>query len=298
MQEFIHQEALPFILQEYSQKNKVIFISQSHNILEELTHNLEFLGVDVTILAPRFSFFTNHEGLNDFTFLKNYIKSFESQAKVTLIHSSLLFFPLPEPDSFTRMTLTKGQSISIVEIAKKLVEMGYNSTSTVYNPAEFSMRGYILDFATTNEAIRIEFSGNKIEEIKQFDCETQKSVKTVGTTDISPNRLITNFDIAAFKARYKINLQEENEQLFHAIEHHHESCDINKYSKLLHTNTLNIMAILSGSIFLHNFTIEGLVHSMQKEFEMFVKQSGLITDALYYKDPSHLLEKSQIIACV
>ena len=295
---FIHQEELPFTLRNYSQKGNIVFISQSHSFLEELSHNLSFLGVKSLILSPRFSFVTNHEGLNDFTFLKNYVKSFESQANVTLIHSSLLFFPMPEPDSFSRINLAKGQNISITEIAKSLVLMGYSSTSTVYNPAEFAMRGYIIDFATTSEAIRIEFSGNQIEEIKKFDCETQKSIALLKAIEVFPNKLIQNVDISLFKSRYKMQFQEENPQLFHAVENHPESCDVNKYSKMIVKNTMNVMEILSGDIYLHNFTTESLVQTMNKEFDSFAKQIGIGAEAFYYTKPASFLEKATVIACV
>ena len=295
---FGHTEELPFILRDYSQKGKIVFISQSHSFLDELSHNLSFLGVNSLILSPRFSFFTNHEGLNDFTFLKNYVQSFENQAKVTLMHSSFLFFPMPEPDSFSRISLSKGQKVSITDIAKNLVSMGYISTSTVYNPAEFAMRGYILDFATTSEAIRIEFSGNQIEEIKKFDCETQKSIEILKQIEVFPNKLIQNVDLPLFKARYKMQFQEENAQLFHAVENHPESCDVNKYSKMIVKNTMNIMEILSGSIYLHNFTTENLVQTMNKEFDSFAKQIGIGAEAFYYTNPSSFLEKATVIACV
>ena len=298
MQQFSHQEELPFTLRDYSQNGNIVFISQSHSFLEELSHNLSFLGVESLILSPRFSFFTNHEGLNDFAFLKNYVKSFENQAKVMLIHASLLFFPMPEPDSFSRINLSKGQNISITEIAKSLVSMGYSSTSTVYNPAEFAMRGYILDFATTSEAIRIEFSGNQIEEIKKFDCETQKSIATLKQVEVFPNKLIQNVDIPLFKSRYKMQFQEENIQLFHAIENHPESCDVNKYSKMIIKNTMNVMEILSGDIYLHNFTKETLINTMKKEFDLFAKQIGISSEAFYYTNPSSFLEKATVIACV
>lgn len=297
-QEFGHQEILPFTLRHYSQKGNIVFISQSHSFLEELSHNLNFLGVDALLLSPRFSFFTNHEGLNDFVFLKNYVRSFERQADITLIHASLLFFPLPEPDAFSRMSLVKGQKITITEIAKNLVSMGYVSTSTVYNPAEFAMRGYILDFATTSEAIRIEFSGNQIEAIKKFDCETQKSTATLDYIEILPNKLLQNIDIQTFKARYKIHFQEDNPQLFHAVENHPESCDINRYSKLACKNTMNIMEILSGSTLLHNFTAESFNNSTAKEFEMFQRNHGVNPIALYYASVLEFLKNAETVACV
>ena len=297
-QEFGHQEILPFYLKDKAAKGKIVFISQSHSFLEELSHNLNFLGVDALLLSPRFSFFTNHEGLNDFVFLKNYVRSFERQADITLIHASLLFFPLPEPDAFSRMSLVKGQKITITEIAKNLVSMGYVSTSTVYNPAEFAMRGYILDFATTSEAIRIEFSGNQIEAIKKFDCETQKSTATLDSIEILPNKLLQNIDIQTFKARYKIHFQEDNPQLFHAVENHPESCDINRYSKLACKNTMNIMEILSGSTLLHNFTAESFNNSTAKEFEMFQRNHGVNPIALYYASVLEFLKNAETVACV
>ena len=298
MENFISEEHLPFALKEYSQNGNIIFVSQNYDFLEKLAYNLKFLESNVVGLFPKFAFFTNHQGFDNAEFLKNYILSFESQAKITLMHSSLIFMPLPEPDSFLRINIAKGQKQSITEIAKNLVSMGYISTSTVNNEGEFAIRGYILDIATTNEAFRVEFIGNTIEQIKILDCETQRSINNIDKIDIFPNKLIGNFELPLFKARYMMKFQESNEELFHAMEFHPESCDINKYVKLICKNTINIMEILSGSIFLHNFTAESLNNSTLKEFEMFKNNTTLNENVFYYSNILDFLKNAKTIACV
>jgi transcription-repair coupling factor (superfamily II helicase) len=280
-------EHLPFILKERTQKEKIVFISQNHSFLEHIYNNLHFLNVEADILSPRFTPHINHHALDDHTFLKHYIQSFEEQKSVTLLHSALLALPMPMPDLYGSLKIETGQNISITEIAKTLADFGYTSCATVHNPAEFALRGYIIDFATTQQNIRIEFAGNRIESIKLFDEETQRSLENISFTIIYPNKfLLPSFcEKEKFQARYQIAFQEPNPELYTMIEHHPESCDINKYTKLLTKQTINILEIYEGEILLHNMTAEYITE--QKEVQFFEKQHNIPHGALYFT-PSEL----------
>ncbi len=275
-------EHIPFILKEKIQKEKIIFISQNHSFLEHLYKNLQFLNVEANILSPRFTPHINHHALDDHTFLKNYIQSFEEQKPITLLHSSLMIVPMPMPDLYGSLKIETGQNISITTIAQTLSDFGYASCSTVHNPAEFALRGYIVDFATTQQNIRVEFSGNRIEAIKLFDPQTQRSLENIVFTTIYPNKLLlpSFCEKDKFQARYQIAFQETNPELYTMIQHHQESCDINKYTKLLTKQTINILEIYSGKIFLHNMTLEHIIQ--QKEVQFFEKQHNIPHGALYF----------------
>ena len=276
------EEVLPFFLKNASQKEKIVFISENHNLLDSLSENLKFLECNTTLLAPRISYYLNHSLLDNYSFLKNYVQTFEEQKPITLIHSSLLNFPIPEPDTYGCFKLNINQEISITEIAKKLTEFGYTLVSIVHHPSEFAIRGYILDFATTEQNIRIELIGNKIEAIKLFEIENQRSLANIQEVVVYPNKLllpsICNFE--KFEVRYQIAFQEENPELFYTIKHHPESCDVNKYTKLLVAQTINILEFLQGRFILHNTTLANILQ--QKELIFFEQQHNIPHGVFYF----------------
>lgn len=280
--EILPEEVLPFVLKD--SKTPVVFVSKNHSLLEEIHHNLLFLDAKSTILCPRFSFYINHEGLNHEGFLKNYIKAFEVQPQITLLHASLLSIPMPEPDLYSYKTFKKSDTISITEVTHLFTDFGYTRTETVHNNAEFAVRGYIIDFTSFGQFYRLELYGNKIEEIKTFDPSTQKSIEVVPFVEIYPNKfLLSSFcNIQAFKLRYQIAMQKTDDDLFFALQHHPESCDVNKYTKLLVGKTINILDILPENILLHNATSQNIHFS--KEINFFEETHQIPNGILYYTE--------------
>src|SRR5204863_394384 len=68
-------------------------------------------------------------------------------------------------------TLRSGESVDIDRLANRLVEIGYDSESTVSRPGQFSRRGGIFDISpsTAESPVRIELFGDDIESLRQFD---------------------------------------------------------------------------------------------------------------------------------
>ncbi len=69
--------------------------------------------------------------------------------------------------------LEKNQNYNFYQFLKKLDEMGYEKVFRVQDPGEFSQRGGIVDVFPINilTAVRLDFLGNKIDEIKLLDIK-------------------------------------------------------------------------------------------------------------------------------
>lgn len=82
----------------------------------------------------------------------------------------------------------KKEEINRDELIAKLVSIGYKKTYTVYKTGEFSIRGSIIDIFPLNyqSAIRLDFFGDDLDDIKQFDIETQLSVCKLDSVEIIP----------------------------------------------------------------------------------------------------------------
>src|SRR5690606_10944587 len=68
--------------------------------------------------------------------------------------------------------------ISTLDLAKKLTELGYHSSSTVEEPGTFSRKGEIFDiYPISHQPIRLHYFDDLIEHIFEIDLETQKTNK-------------------------------------------------------------------------------------------------------------------------
>ncbi|HJW83015.1 MAG TPA: transcription-repair coupling factor, partial [Anaerolineae bacterium] len=102
---------------------------------------------------------------------------------------ALMFHTLP-PRNFALGTrsLKTGQRLDLDPMLELWVGLGYESTTTVLAPGEFSRRGGIIDIwpLASPAPVRIELFGDEIESLRQFDPATQRSREARDSITISP----------------------------------------------------------------------------------------------------------------
>lgn len=76
------------------------------------------------------------------------------------------------------------------ELIEKFVACGYVREEPIKNVGEFSVRGGILDVwsPTAENPVRIEFFGDTVDSIREFDAETQLSIGQIKEISIAPMR--------------------------------------------------------------------------------------------------------------
>jgi transcription-repair coupling factor (superfamily II helicase) len=86
-------------------------------------------------------------------------------------------------------TIEKGMTLSPENLAEYLTNQGYTADRFVGSPGEFAIRGGIFDiFPFSGEyPIRIEFFGDEIDTIREFDPDSQRSVAFLNHARIVPN---------------------------------------------------------------------------------------------------------------
>ena len=74
------------------------------------------------------------------------------------------------------------------ELLNNFVSLGYENVDKVESIGQFSARGGIVDIYPINSdtPLRIEFFDEEIESIREFDVDSQRSVKSVSSCDILP----------------------------------------------------------------------------------------------------------------
>ena len=100
-----------------------------------------------------------------------------------------LLQPVPdqtELDSHSR-ALSAGQSIDLDELKAWLIEHGFQNTTAVELPGEFSVRGGIMDLFAPDWTvpIRVELFDDEIESLRYFHVDSQRSNKEIDRVEIT-----------------------------------------------------------------------------------------------------------------
>ncbi|MFQ5780148.1 MAG: transcription-repair coupling factor, partial [Nitrospiria bacterium] len=79
-----------------------------------------------------------------------------------------------------------GTAQSMESLIERLYQVGYEVTGGVTQPGELAVRGGIVDLfpPTETSPVRIEFYGDRIESIRTFDPESQKSIRPIDCVEI------------------------------------------------------------------------------------------------------------------
>lgn len=85
--------------------------------------------------------------------------------------------------------LNKGEEVDLEKFREQLVDQGYNPVKFVDEPGEFAVRGGILDvFPYSGEyPLRLEFFGDELDTIREFDADSQRSIAFLNQARIIPD---------------------------------------------------------------------------------------------------------------
>ncbi len=92
---------------------------------------------------------------------------------------------------YTRI-LRLGQQVTILDLTRTWVDIGYEYANIVVQPGQFSRRGGILDIWVSGEMqpVRIEFFGDEIDTMREFDPALQRTTAHIKSLTITPAREI------------------------------------------------------------------------------------------------------------
>ena len=117
----------------------------------------------------------------------NKIHTKEAKIVVTTIEAIMQKMITPKKLYQTELNFQIGKNNNLEEIKAKLVQLGYERNDIVEAKGQFSSRGDILDISITeNTGIRIEFWGDEVDSIREFQISSQRSEKMLNKTTIFP----------------------------------------------------------------------------------------------------------------
>ena len=97
---------------------------------------------------------------------------------------------LPPPDALRDIcrTLRKGDEIDLEDLGETLAQLGYERVSSIDQEGTWSRRGDIVDiFPVSSELpVRLEFFGEELDKLREFDPATQRSLDPVEQLRLTP----------------------------------------------------------------------------------------------------------------
>ncbi len=135
---------------------------------------------------------------------------------ITSIAAFLQRIPKFDKDLIPTIDIKVGQNLSQPNIVSTLALIGYRRVETVHEAAEFAVRGGLIDiFPTGHEyPYRIDFFGDEIESIRQFDPLSQRSMEKALHFQILPASevLLNSNTIRCFRENFRALFPKNAEQ--------------------------------------------------------------------------------------
>ena len=109
-----------------------------------------------------------------------------------------------------------GEKIQRQKFVNQLAFAGYNAVDTVFQHGEFAIRGGLIDVFPMgcDNAFRIELFDDEIDSLREFDTETQRTIRQVDTIEVLPGREcpIDEESISLFKHQWheRFNVDHKN----------------------------------------------------------------------------------------
>jgi len=85
-------------------------------------------------------------------------------------------------------TLARDETVSLDDLVAHLRRVGYESHDMVEMPGQFTVRGGIVDIfpAEAERPVRLELFGDSVESLREFDPDTQRSVRPIEHVTLPP----------------------------------------------------------------------------------------------------------------
>ena len=86
------------------------------------------------------------------------------------------------------ISISMGEEIALEKLRQRLVQLGYEHADEVERIGQFSARGGIVDIYPVNgeNPVRIEFFGDEVDSLREFDINTKRSLKNINSATIMP----------------------------------------------------------------------------------------------------------------
>lgn len=186
-------------------QNYVLITTNLYNAQQVYDLLSSFLGEQSCLFFPNDellraeSIASNKEMLAQRLYVLNEVQNDEPHIVIANAAGALRYLPNPQDFKDHTLTFEVGQTYSLEEVKRTLIESGYSRVNKIDQSLQFALRGDILDIYSVNLStpIRIEFFGDEVESIRYFEIATQTSAGQMNRVAILPasDMLLTEEEI-------------------------------------------------------------------------------------------------------
>jgi len=174
-----------------------------------------------------------------------------------------------------------GDLYNLDDIKNTLVKLGYERYELVEGKGQFSIRGGIVDIATDEkQGIRIEFFGDEVDSIRNFNISSQRSTNMLNNATIYPAyEFVLENDLSTLcsniqNMKYEQYLQDRIETDIDEIMQENYINKIDKYFNSFYSKKATLLDYLSSNtiIFLDEIErIKNRIDNIQKDTNTLIK---------------------------
>jgi len=184
----------------FRQINEYILVAApSLKDAEAIRDDLEILvGKEFVYLFPESGKSIGQEALTILSFQSQALDSIQKNSPAIFVTTfNALTESVTPPSRIVQSSIeiAIGKQIDLNVLKTKLIDIGYEAEKMVSRPFEFSIRGGIVDIfpISYEHPVRIEFFGDEIESIREFDVTTQISCNPIKNIQILPDLRLAVF---------------------------------------------------------------------------------------------------------
>ena len=240
-------------LHEY-QKKPILMITYNEIQAKQILEDMQNFQKERTVLFPKkeivtYDYIAESQDLPyERIEVLNQIIENKKLIIVTTIEALMQKLPAKEVLFKNVLKFKVGDIYNLDELKKKLVELGYTRCDLIEGRGQFSVRGGIVDISMNDTVgVRIEFWGDEIDSIRNFNISSQRSIGTLEKVQIYPAHeyvLESNIEDIIGKIRGKLieGRQEEIlEQDLEQIKAGNYISKIDKYFNEFYTQSSNLL---------------------------------------------------------
>jgi len=204
------------------------------------------------------------------------LNSTKKQYRIVVTSILNVFEKLPAKSFFdSKKNINTGDIISMNEVIKSLLDLGYEKKDKVESINQYAIRGGVIDIYSGfySYPIRVDFFGDQIDEIRYFDVNSQTMTEKIHSFQLSHGSEIAldEISINSFKDNWRNYFQEYDErycELFQSISKGMLVDGYEIYMPFLQENPSNLIEYFKDFKILHTSEISKSIN----QFNVFINE--------------------------